>query len=160
MEKSLVFSATHLPAGQARARQSLNAHLLFVIRRVGYVDRRGTFLALRSGRDALDPSSRGAVPQSKLSLYYQAWRTLYFARSAALGIVRLLDYAALPGKKYRRFAWGESNEKCGAWEGVAGQSRADSPDFYHSRPISLGTFELESADPQFNRAIKSQLNPF
>jgi len=54
------------PAGRARARRSLNAHPLFVIRRLSVAP-------LPSFRRRFEPSTPAALlPQSKLSLYYQA----------------------------------------------------------------------------------------
>lgn len=115
MEKSLVFSATHLPAGQARAQQ-IGKHSSFI---------RDKTLPPKSVTSIGTPSTRfvpGGMfsirchPSKQTLVMLSGIRKNFVLRRGALG-VRLVDYAALPGKKYRRFVWGESNEKCGEYRG-------------------------------------------
>jgi len=101
MEKSLVFSATHLPAGQARAQQ-IGKHSSFI---------RDKTLPPKSVTSIGTPSTRfvpGGMfsirchPSKQTLVMLSGIRKNFVLRRGALG-VRLVDYAALPGKKYRRF---------------------------------------------------------
>lgn len=160
MEKSLVFSATHLPAGQARARQKFE-HSSFIC------DKTFRPKSVTSIVRVLSPcfvpggtlsTRRRAVPPLKANSRYiiRHEELCTLPRRAQPPSALYAFSITLPGKKYRRFVWGESNEKCGAREGIARVNRGLILDDF-CRLTLLGTFEkfAEFANPQFNRAIKS-----
>lgn len=144
MGKSLVFLATHLPAGQARARQSLNTHLLFVIRRfdLSRLRRLSGVLSPRFVPGGMLSIRRRAVPPLKANSRY---------------IIRHEELCTLPRRAQPPSALyavsitlrnidasfcGESNEKCGAREGIVRVNRGlILDDFCRSRLTLLGTFK-------------------
>lgn len=120
MEKSLVFSATHLPAGQARAQQ-IGKHSSF-IRDKTLPPKSVTSIGTPSTRFRGGCSRFVATPQSKLSLCYQAsGRTLYFVEAPsayALSITR-----RYPARNIGALFEGRIMKNVAS---IAGQSRVDS----------------------------------
>lgn len=127
-EESLVFSAAGSLAARTRARQSLNTHPLFVIRRVGCVGRAVSRTWLRSTRCSEPPSShlsRDAASHKVNSRYIirheAGTKNFVLCRGAPSTSPRLHDSL---GKKYRRSISGENNEKYDA-RVITGQSRTN-----------------------------------